>query len=362
VQQRDLVMIMSLKEILNVVKKPLGGVVYRDPVDTEADLIHCGYFKEDPRAAQKRTINRATVQNGEKVREMFPWMVQIWAYSDKSKKGPSFMCGGSLISKKHVLTAFHCVEPMEKFGLNFTAVLAGICLISPEEIPWKHKFGYKIKFKRDWYAPSKCVFKDSDFDSHDIAIMELENEVDFSNGQDGRNAVSPICLPKSGEEFYGEGTGLGWGMGDGHKTDNNDLNIWLKKADLQVSSNKTFQYTKMFTTKVDYVYNDKGRPQCKDGCKDMCAGDSGGPLMRRDPKRDAFVIVGTVSGGGWDCHGRGEGIAMPWGKDNEIMDQRWNKVSAHMDWITAILKDGKGDTCKVSPPKKEEENKIASKH
>ena len=44
---------------------------------------------------------------------------------------------------------------------------------------------------------------------------------------------------------------------------------------MKVSSNKTFQYTKMFTTKVDYVYNDKGRPECKDGCQDMCSGDSG---------------------------------------------------------------------------------------
>ena len=53
------------------------------------------------------------------------------------------------------------------------------------------------------------------------------------------------------------------------------LNIFLRKAGLQINSNKTFNYTNFFTTKVDYVKNDKGRPICKDDCKDACAGDSG---------------------------------------------------------------------------------------
>ena len=56
-----------------------------------------------------------------------------------------------------------------------------------------------MQFYLGWFAPSKCSFNANDFDSHDIAILELENEVKFSNGNDGTQPVSPICLPKSGE-------------------------------------------------------------------------------------------------------------------------------------------------------------------
>ena len=66
---------------------------------------------------------------------------------------------------QHVLTAYHCVEAMKKLeenttsphALNFTAVLGGICLISPEEKPWKKKYGYQIKFKRGEFKQSVSI-------------------------------------------------------------------------------------------------------------------------------------------------------------------------------------------------------------
>ena len=53
------------------------------------------------------------------------------------------------------------------------------------------------------------------------------------------------------------------------------VNIYLRKADLEINSNKTFPYTKLLTTKVNYEYNDKKRPICKGKCQDTCSGDSG---------------------------------------------------------------------------------------
>ena len=44
------------------------------------------------------------------------------------------------------------------------------------------------------------------------------------------------------------------------------------KADLEISSNKSFKYSKLLTTKVNYQHNDKGRPLCKGECRDTCAG------------------------------------------------------------------------------------------
>ena len=44
-------------------------------------------------------------------------------------------------------------------------------------------------------------------------------------------------------------------------------------------------------------------------------------------------------------------MASPWGPNSDIMDQRWNKVSAHVDWISKIIKGTKAEQCDtaVSP-------------
>ena len=47
-------------------------------------------------------------------------------------------------------------------------------------------------------APPKCGFKPDDYESHDIAILELEKEVKLSDGISSA-AVGPICLPDPGE-------------------------------------------------------------------------------------------------------------------------------------------------------------------
>ena len=68
-------------------------------------------------------------------------------------------------------------------------------------------------------------------------------------------------------------------------------------------------------------------------------------------KKGKMIVVGTVSGGGWDCTDKYEGIPSPWGPDSDIMDRRWNKVSPHVDWISKTIKGTKAEQCDtaVSP-------------
>ena len=63
-------------------------------------------------------------------------------------------------------------------------------------------------------------------------------------------------------------------------------------------------------------------------------------------KKGKIIIVGTVAGGGWDCTSLYKGMASPWGPNSDIIDQRWNKVSAQVDWILKIIKGTKAEQCK----------------
>ena len=67
-------------------------------------------------------------------------------------------------------------------------------------------------------------------------------------------------------------------------------------------------------------------------------------------KGKKMVIVATVSGGGFDCDkdNKFTGLARTWGVDDNC-DQRWNSVSASMDWIKKVI-EGK-DAKKCEPPK-----------
>ena len=65
-------------------------------------------------------------------------------------------------------------------------------------------------------------------------------------------------------------------------------------------------------------------------------------MIKKDKK---MTIVGTVSGGGWECLDKNKGIARIWGVDGDIFDQRWNSVTAHVDWITKVIKGMDAEQC-----------------
>ena len=66
-------------------------------------------------------------------------------------------------------------------------------------VKWRDKIAsIWHQISSDWLAPPKCGFKPDDYESHDIAILELEKEVKLSDGISSA-AVGPICLPDPGE-------------------------------------------------------------------------------------------------------------------------------------------------------------------
>ena len=140
----------------------------------------------------------------------YPWQVGL-----VSRTGKIPWCGGSLISKRHVLTAAHCT-----FGKSPSqvGVLVG-----------EHDTSDSVADIRDVsvitnhpdYSPSNLV--------NDISIITLSSDISITR------TISPICLPwKTTKTFAGDvATLTGWGRVSG----GGPLSPTLQEADITVASN-----------------------------------------------------------------------------------------------------------------------------
>lgn len=137
--------------------------------------------------------NERRILNGNKTDIFeFPWMALLEYRVDRSKL--EFQCGGSLISKRYVLTAAHCVIGL-KAGTSLNKVRLGEhdlskvqdCEIEEDEEPVcaEPYQEFPIEDIRVHANYSINGYK------NDIALIRLNRDVNLSV----RN-VMPICMPK----------------------------------------------------------------------------------------------------------------------------------------------------------------------
>ncbi|KAK3909566.1 Serine protease easter [Frankliniella fusca] len=244
----------------------------RRPSSTEQERLraaHCGFQG-----------NKAKIINGDETVVMeFPWAVRL---GYRFGRGVSYQCGGALISSRYVLTAAHCTDPKKppvtvRLGEHDTrtdedcSMLNGVKVCAPpvqdvrvEEVLPHPEFVRQTN-KRDglW---------------NDIALLRLARPVTFSN------AIQPVCLPNNlppndsqrqkTEMVQYVFTVVGWGR-IGKEDDADTSDVLLKLILRTMKHSECAEKYKAYQNKLN-----EERQMCgiaKQG-KDVCKGDSGGPL------------------------------------------------------------------------------------
>ncbi|XP_046746133.1 melanization protease 1-like isoform X2 [Diprion similis] len=248
----------------------------------------------------------------------FPWMALI-AY-DVGKRYPEFRCGGSVISKRYILTAAHCVTHL-KHRLRLVGVRIGEHDLSTErdcdveegvEIACADKY-QDFLVERSHPHPGYVGQR-----AHDIALIRINGDANFQPA-----SVRPICLP-IGEAARVQRPKVivtGWGVTESGTRSENLLKVKVPVLSHSMCAN--FYKNEW----IDISY----RQLCAGGSHGMnsCLGDSGGPMQFPGSYingRPRYIQYGVVSFGPKPC-----GI--------EGFPSVYTSVPYYMDWILDTMTD-----------------------
>lgn len=179
----------------------------------------------------------------------YPWQVLLVQNS-------RLFCGGSIISKKEILTAAHCTQGRTPTNIY---VLVG----DHDKSQLDGEKAYRVCSKKEHESYNNKTV------DYDFSILTLCKEIDFSK------KVSPACLPDSAGQDPGLNEGVetivsGWGR----LSDNGSFPNVLQEITMKTMANR------VCTTKIVGYYRVPltDRMLCGEaGGKSVCRGDSGGP-------------------------------------------------------------------------------------
>lgn len=231
-----------------------------------------------------------------------PWFVNFVKVADKKS-----FCGGTLISRNHIVTAAHCISVFPGV-FNNTNVHIYLGTQNCSGVG-----GLQVQMKSITLHPS--FNKSSVFDS-DIAIVEFYEKLHFSKN------IRPLCLVDKAviEEvaFYSGvyGTVVGCGL-----TSNGIYPSYLNEVKVPYVSNENCRTTLQSGHNLTENMFCAGSRQAHRG--DSCYGDSGGPYAVQSPSSNRWMLVGIVSWG-YKC------------------DQRdaygfYTNVGQFYDWIMSVI-------------------------
>ncbi|XP_053693691.1 uncharacterized protein LOC128741727 [Sabethes cyaneus] len=222
------------------------------------------YSLNEPKVAS-RIIGGTNAKSGE-----IPWHVAIF-YDDQ------YQCGGSIIARRSILTAAHCLtkeNTNETLQLDMLKVYIGMVDMSQVEDYFYHAVS-DVVIHRDYNAAQHTT---------DIGIVKLKKDIVFNS------FIKPVCLYSNTTDisaFYTRyGKVAGWGFNR-----NGVVSNVLNYLDMPVVAQKKCSQTNVQYNTV-LAYGESFCAGHADG-NSVCNGDSGGGLVFVENLR--YYLRGIVS-------------------------------------------------------------------
>ncbi|XP_065171084.1 serine protease snake-like [Atheta coriaria] len=281
-------------------------VTTRKPIIEEPPLPKNLSFAELIALAEQENINAHTSAVGgyNAIPREFLHMAAL-GYGERDQI--TWGCGGSLISKKFVLTAGHCIHTNALGTVKFVR-LGDLNLKSNTDDANIQDFDIiKLFVHPNYRAPS--VY-------HDIALIELSKEAVIDN------FVRPGCISADNNIPGEDLSATGWGVTsfNGEQADH------LQEVKLRLFTFESCQkaYASMSKRRLANGIDDKSQVCAGEDHIDTCLGDSGGPLQIKNPQYPrGYRVIGITS------FGKACGIG--------VEASVYTRVSHYIEWIESIV-------------------------
>ncbi|XP_054089817.1 serine protease grass-like [Zeugodacus cucurbitae] len=256
------------------------------------------------------------VSNGKAVMlGQYPFMALL----KYNRVGHQFLCGGTLITSRFVLTAAHCIRPdlfSVRLGEHDTSTEVDCTNSKSHCLPKTEEYEIEQIFKHPNYLKP--------IDTHDVALLKLKTEVIT------QVHIKPICLPIS-QLVYDHSNKIrqytiaGWGYTERQDKSSNVLQHAKIPHQARDVCQRAFSRFGVNITHDHICAGGENRI-------DTCAGDSGGPLFALVPFKliNSYIIrrevqFGIVSLGMENCGHRNVSAAA------------YANLMKYMPWVTEII-------------------------